>query len=161
MALKIENRFHKRIHCFNVEKNIKKLLQIVPAEHLIGLERIIIVDEIQVTKKRRFAGSYREKQRHEPSTIELSVNSIYRGMPKIFFYLPFISRFTLADILYHEIGHHYHHKFKHGVNKKTKENFADNYSKEMLNKAFWFWKLIFLPITPLVRYLSKNVSKSN
>ena len=158
MNIKIDNQLQNKIFWFNIEKNIRKLLGVIPKEHLIGLERITIVDEIKDRKAKRLAGVYEKKNGVRSATIELSVKSIYKGMPKIFFFLPFVAKFTLADVLFHEIGHHYHHNYKHGIGKARKEKFAENYRKEMLKKAFWLWVLIFRPISPLVRYLARLVA---
>jgi hypothetical protein len=158
MTVRIENHSQKKIFLFNLEKKINRLIDIIPKDHIIGLEKIVIVDEIKNKKVRNAAGIYKKKHGLEPAYIEISVEAVYKKMPKILFYLPFIAKFTLADVLYHEIGHHYHYKYKHGVNKRRKESFAENYRKDMLKKAFWIWLIFLKPISPLIRYLSKTVN---
>lgn len=158
MTVKIENHCQKKIFMFDVEKKISQLIGVIPKDHIIGLEKIIIVDEIKNKKAKDAAGIYKKKHGMESASIEISVEAVYRKMPKILFYLPFIAKFTLADVLYHEIGHHYHYKYKHGVNKNRKESFAENYRKEMLKKAFRMWLIFLRPISPLIKYLSKAVN---
>ena len=159
MTLKIENYYQKNFFLFNVESKIRELLDFIPNEHLVGLEKILVVDEIRNNKAKNAAGIYNQKHGSEPATIEISVDSVYRKMPKLFFFLPFIAKFLLADVLYHEIGHHYHHNYKHGVKKNRREIFAENYRKEMMKKAFRWWIFFLRPISPLIRYLAKVVNK--
>ena len=64
----------------------------------------------------------------------------------------------LAAVLFHEIGHHYQY-FTHGVSKKTEQNFANNYKKRMLKKAFFWWRLIMLPFAPLIYLLRGRYAK--
>lgn len=158
MKIKIENYVTKRIFWFNIDKTISNLLDIIPNEHLIGLEKIIVVDEIKYKKKKNAAGSYSAKNGWDSAIIELSIKSIYKGMPRILFLLPFVAKFSLANVLFHEIGHHYHHKFKHRICKGKKEAFAEDYRKSMLKRAFWGWKIILRPISPLIRWLAKIVN---
>jgi hypothetical protein len=155
LNIKIDNQLQRKIFWFDLEKNIRKLLGVIPKEHLIGLKRITIVDNIKDRKLNRLAGVYTPQTKSHPAAIELSVESIYKGMPKIFFLLPFVAKFSLADALFHEIGHHYHHNYKHKIDKANKEKFAESYRAEMLKKAFWLWALILRPISPLIRYLAR------
>lgn len=158
MKVNIENNVSKRMFWFNIDKAINNLLNVIPKEHLVGLEKIIVVDDIKLKKKKKAAGSYRAKIGWDPAVIELSIKSIYKGMPKILFLFPFVAKFSIASVLFHEIGHHHHHKFKHGIGRSKKETFAEDYSKTMLKKAFWGWKIILRPISPLIRWLAKVVS---
>ena len=118
MKILFDSNTKKRIFWLNFDKMILKLLDIVPKEHLIGIEKIVIVDEIKLKKGRKAAGAYKRKNGRDSAMVELSVKSIYKGMPRILFLLPFVAKFSLADVLFHEIGHHYHHKFKHRNQKQ-------------------------------------------
>ena len=158
MTVKIENRLSKKVPLFNIERRIKDLIKVVPQGHLIGLRKIIIVDTLLDKQAKNALAIYRKKNNNDLASIEISFNSLFQGMPKVLFWVPFVAKFTLAAALYHEIGHHYHYSFKHGINKKKKENFADNYEKEMLKKAFWLWRVLLFPIAPIVKYLSKKIA---
>ena len=43
-------------------------------------------------------------------------------------------RLCFAQILYHEIGHHHHHWFQHGVRKQQREAFAEQFAREQCVK---------------------------
>lgn len=156
---------HVEQHCqgtipFNIEKLIKRLLGYIPPEHLIGLNKIVILDDVThgPLNKKGAMGIYRHKEVQQPATIEIAVSVIYRGMPRVLFYMPFVAKFMLANTLYHEIGHHYQ-QFTHGVKKQAWEDFADNYRKEMIRKAFKGWLFLFKPFTPLIRLLSRKAQE--
>lgn len=61
MSLKIENRAKNRIIGFIVQRKVKKLICVVPNGHLIGLDEIVIVDEIEDKRRKGIGGIYRQK----------------------------------------------------------------------------------------------------
>jgi hypothetical protein len=142
---------------FNIEKVVEKLLSKVPKEHLIGLETIFIVDKIRYKKGNNINGLYWPKDDRRAAFIEIAVKDIYKDIPKFILYLPFIKDFMMADVLYHEIGHHYQN-YKHGISKNTREKFADNYKTYMLRREFRIWLLFMLPFKSLIRLLSNKLN---
>jgi hypothetical protein len=157
VSIKIENHYIDRISYFSVEKEIRRLISVTPKEHLVGLDKIVIVDELRDKRVRDGAAMYMKKNGIEPSFIEISLNSIYREVPTCLLYLPIFAKMLLAFVLYHEIGHHYYYNFSHGKKGEKKETFADNYSKQMIKKAFKIWLILLRPFSGLFRYLSKRV----
>ena len=85
MSTIIDNRTQTDIIGFNVSKKVNKLIQVVPKKHLIGLDKIIIVDQIKEKKKKGVGGIYRRKSKDQPCSIELALGIIFKGMPKILF----------------------------------------------------------------------------
>lgn len=159
MDLSAENKSKDKVIGFIIKRKVNKLIRAIPKEHLIGLEKIIILDEIPNNKRRDIGGLYRQKQKNQPCSIELSVSVIFKGMPRIFFFFPFIPDFSLADVLYHEIGHHCHKRLTHGIKKEREESFAEKYRSEMVKKRFKWWAPFFIPFSPLIRFLNKKVNK--
>ena len=156
MHLITENRSnHKIIGCL-IQRKINKLLRIIPQEHMVGLEKIILVDEITDKREADIGGIYTKNNINHLGIIKLSMNVIFKGMPKILFFFPFIPDFSLADVLYHEIGHHYQKSLTHGIKKKSQEPFAEKYKKDMLKKSFWGWRFFLKPLAPFVRYLANR-----
>ena len=139
----------------NIERLVRKLLVKVPEDHLVGLGSIILVDQVTHKRDKKSEGLYWQSKGQELAKIEIGVNTIYRAMPRFIFYLPFIAKFMLATVLYHEIGHHVQYS-THGIIKKDAENLAEKYKKEMLKKVFFLWRLFFLPISPLVHWLNHS-----
>jgi hypothetical protein len=145
---------------FNIEKFIHTLLRHVPSEHLTGLDMIVVVDQVTHKPSRKAGGIYWQKRGRRQAAIEIAVNAIYKGMPRFVLFLPFIAKFMLANVVYHEIGHHYQH-FTHGVTRREREIFAEQYRKQMLRKAFLRWRLFLFPLAPLIRWLSRIVNSKS
>jgi hypothetical protein len=157
MTLRIESQY-KRAIPLNIEKLAKNLLEKVPPEHLIGLDVISFVDTIPHKKNKLAGGLYWQKVGRDPALIEIGIEEIYRGMPRLCFFLPFIPKFMLANVLFHEIGHHFQ-RLAHGVSKREREAFADRYAKQMLKKVFRKWLFFLLPFAPLIHWLNRNAQR--
>lgn len=157
MNLKIENNYRGRLP-FDADGLVRKLLRTVPNEHLIGLGVIIFVDHIAHKRNKKTGGLYWRKTRQEPAKIEIAFDVIYKDMPRFILCLPFVAKFMIANVLYHEIGHHYQ-QLIHGVEKINEEKFAEQYKRQLLNSAFFWWRLLFVPISPLIHRLSNKHGK--
>jgi hypothetical protein len=143
---------------FDVERRVRRLLKSVPADHLIGLDEITIVDRVTHAKDKESGGLYWQRQGREPARIEIGISAVYRGVPRVVLYLPPVVDFILANVLYHEIGHH-HQQSVHGIGKKAAEAFADKYRKERIGKAFFWWLIILAPFSPLIHWLRRLANK--
>ena len=158
MDIRIDDQLQSSIRGFNIQKAVTKLLRIVPKEHLMGIDKIVIAGQM---KKREVSGTYRKGGGSEATVIEISFKSVYKKMPKFLFRFPFIPKFMLADALYHEIGHHFERNLSHGIKKREREKYADDYGKKMLKKAFFGWLILLYPLKPLVNYLNKKVQEKD
>lgn len=136
----------------NVERTIMVLLRKVPAEYLVGLDQIVIVSKSAQKGKKDAAGLYIPKYKDELARIELAIENIYEGMPRLFYYLPFVSRFMVARVLYHEIGHHYQFTKKR-LRKGQWEHDAENFAKIILKKEFFWWLTVMSPFFKLRRLI--------
>ncbi len=152
--MKIENLCRNKRAYLNPENKIVRLLKFIPSEHLVGLDRIVILDQTTSAdrKKRPVRGQYVPKRGREPAYIEIAVENVIKGMPSVFVCLPFVTNFMLANVLYHEIGHHYA-KSTHGITQQKQEQFANKYKVKSLVKAFKFWGMLLLPFKPIIRLL--------
>jgi len=157
MSVQIERRYRIKIP-IRVENVIKKLISQIPPEHLVGLGKIIVLDEVTHKRNHHSGGIYWQKDGTQPARIEIGINSVYGRMPRIVFFCPFVAKFMLANVLYHEIGHHYQ-SFTHGITQNKQEEFAEKYRMQMLRKAFFWWGLLFKPLSPLVHWLSRITNK--
>jgi len=161
MSVRVQN-YCRTSFSFKIERLLQNLLRVVPQEHLIGLDSIILVGQVTSKKSReqKAGGLYWQKWRQRPATIEIALDEIYRGVPKIVLHLPFIPKFILANALYHEIGHHYQQRFTHAAKNVGREEFAEKYKKQLLQKAFVGWRLLFLPLAPLIRWMRRRVLRA-
>lgn len=139
-----------------VNKILGNLLKVIPGEHLVGLESIIIKDDIKDKRiKGRIAGMYQPGYKNKKPFIVINYGTLFSDVPGIIRIIPFYFKLTLASTLYHEIGHHYHHQLKHGVKKSHMEEFVREYRKKMLAKAFWGWRYLLRPLTLLKVFTKK------
>jgi hypothetical protein len=152
MNIKVEKYYRVEIP-IDISCMVQNLLKKIPHEHLIGLGAIILMDELTNNKRSHgAAGLYWRKNGREEARIEIALSAIYKGMPKTFFYFPFVAKFMLASVLFHELGHHYQ-QHVHGITKKDEESFAEKYKKQMLKQAFSSWRFLLLPFSPLVHLI--------
>ena len=156
MTVKIENHLNSKMYSFFINRKIKRYLKHIPQSHLLGLGKITIENSLHGEGKKG-AAVYNRKFGNNAASIEIAFDAIYPGISKIQLFLPFFGNFILASTLYHEIGHHHHHSFQHGVNKKKSEAYADRYKKEMLDRALCGWKMILRPVAPLFRFIAKII----
>lgn len=157
LSVNIEKRYQGDVP-INLEKMLEKLLAKVHREHLIGLDKIIIVNRVTHKRDQKAGGLYWQKKGRELAKIEIAIDTIYKNMPKFVFFLPFITKFILDSVLYHEIGHHYQYSI-HGVKKEEMESFAEEYCNKILKKTFLVWRIFLLPFSPLVRWLNKMLNE--
>jgi len=151
--IKIINKYKGKM-AVNFEKKILKLLKFVPKKDLIGINEIIITNKAYERKYHLAGGLYIYKRDLNRASIEICIDVIFRQFPKILFYFPFISTFLLANILYHEIGHHCE-RITHNNKKKDSEEFADLYRKKIIHKAFKLWGYLIFPIFKIFKTLIK------
>lgn len=157
MTLKINNFVSNKTVGLLTETRLQKLCTVIPHEDIAGLEEVKIVDSFGDKKIRKAGGYYTSKKKDEACHIALAVNSIYRNMPLLIHFLPFIAFFLLARTFYHEVGHHYHKRYNYNTGNVGSEKFAEEYCNKMLKKKFKLWLLLFAPFKSLIRHLrNKN-----
>jgi len=156
MALKIRDLSSKKPVPFDCVEVVNGLLRHVPPEHLVGLGEIALVDVLSKEAREGIRGAYLAATREGAARIEISVPGIYARAPRFLFRSCFLRYLYLADVLYHEIGHHYVKRLRHGIDRKRGEVEAERYKKAMLRKAFPVWRRVLAPIGPLVRWLLRR-----
>jgi hypothetical protein len=129
----------------NIEKMIGKLLRVVPEENLAGLHSIVIVNKSAQKKSKDAAGLYVPQRKNELPRIEIAIDNVFEGLKRRYYFFPFIPKFILARVLYHEIGHHY--QFKHlRMKNKYREGYADKFCAKMINRELFLWMLFLRPV---------------
>src|SRR5262245_59547583 len=95
----------------------------VPMEHAGGLKSVILTDSASIGrgKTRRVAGRkydrnacrgfYHQQWRGQPAWIQLVVDNIVASQSPAFLRVQLVRDQTVADTLYHEVGHHLHFSF--------------------------------------------------
>ncbi|MBT5470002.1 MAG: hypothetical protein HOK41_05320 [Nitrospina sp.] len=135
-----------------MEKVVRNLLEVIPNEHLVGIDSITLFDKPQQKKYSDAQGMYWKKYELQPARIEIFLGNIYGEYYFKKFLMPSRWKWKLAGVLYHEIGHHYRH-FTHGINKKQNEDFAEKYKKEIRRKKYPYLVYLVKPLRPVIRWL--------
>jgi hypothetical protein len=161
MAIRIEAEIKNKIYKYYIHRMTRNLLKVIPKSHTIGLNKILITDEFN-SKNKKNIGLYWRKSKWRASSIEISYLAVYEEKPLRMF-IPCFGKGALALVLYHEIGHHYHHRLRHGINKEKREDFADKYEKHFTQRAFRKWRWILVPIAGVIDFISgkKRAPKKN
>jgi hypothetical protein len=132
--VKIINEVGKGPGFFNIDRIIRKSLKYCKPEHLIGLEKIVVLAAFNGSQKNAL-GLYNQKHKMKKASISLAFNKIYEGSPKWVFYFPIFFFTSMRLVLYHEIGHHCHYTLKHGVTKPNREEFAEQYKRRTMRAS--------------------------
>jgi hypothetical protein len=109
---------------FDAVPIVQRMLDSVPEKYLVGLRQVVLTNASglprklrrSVTKSRRHkvrfekaAGLYHPAFNGKPAWIEIFVDNILRGWESGWWLrFPLIREGKLADVLFHEIGHHIH-----------------------------------------------------
>lgn len=133
----------------------ERLLSVVDDRDLLDLEEIDIRDELTQRSKGACA-AYLASPDGPRGRIEISVPDVFAGLPRFFLLIPGSRRFVFAHALFHEIGHHVHHRRQHGINKRKVEQFAERYADAHLLRAFRTQLLFLVPFGRLLRWLVKR-----
>jgi hypothetical protein len=153
---------------FDVSSTVQHLLDSVPKKYLAGLSAVVLTDTGALSRKRRnstvkarqrkmrlnaAAGLYHATAKGNPAWIEIFVDNTVRGWEKtLWLHVPYFRESKLADVLFHEIGHHIHctvapeHREKEDVADVWKVRLQRNYHKQ----RFGWIRIVFRIIQPVL-----------
>ena len=137
MKIFISNEGEKELQRLkiNIHEAIEKLLAHVPDRDLIQLSHILVTDfpEKKLTRLQGARGAYYRKWNKQPARIEIYLKNIFGDTnPNFIKYFFPMAEFELAQVLFHEIGHHVEKTRSHGINKTNNEFHADQYAGKLL-----------------------------
>lgn len=152
----------------DVQPVVTRLLSSIPEGYLAGLSTVIITNASGLPRKRRrfksregkrkvpiksCLGLYYEEWEGTPAYIDLFVDNILSEYPLIIWRIPPFRDKFLAEILYHELGHHIHKT--RAPEFRGQELVADewehHFSRIFLRRRYWY----LLPLIPIVWFTSK------
>jgi hypothetical protein len=169
MSVKIENHSKTKTPKWT-ESRLQKLLATLPREHLIGLERIRLVDSVTDPRLRpgsvsELPGLYHPRQGTQKAWIEIAVG-VLLPQGKSFFkrLLPRMSfKANLAALLFSLVGQHYHLTLRHSVKKGQLESAVRAYTEKQLKswsaQEHTFRSRIFKPLQPTMERWAKALQK--
>jgi hypothetical protein len=171
MKIKIENNTSRASLPGHTEDTINKILKIIPREHLLGIDRVRLVDLIQDPRLRnvqknvsQLPGLYHPRQGSQSAWIEISMDVLLpqgslrkRLIPKLTF------KANLAAVLYSLVGQHHFLTLRHSVKKGNLEASVKDYTAKSIKK--WnekehnFRARLFKPFQPTLERWAKNLQR--
>lgn len=159
---------------FDAEKAVRRLLRIVAANFLWGLHTIVLTNvgalshnerEQKGLGRRRAPlreglGYYTRAWKGQPARITLLLDNVEKRWGRSWLRFGFVRDVVLADLFYHELGHHIHRL--HVPEYEGRENVADKWSKKLWGKflrhEYWYLLPLFYPFALVIR-LGKKIAK--
>jgi hypothetical protein len=157
------------------EENIQKALKFLPSEHLVGLDKVKLVDFIKtpqmkgvtVPVKGDLPGLYHPKVQNTKAYLEISIGALLQPTEGFAKRLMAKQQFkgNLAGILFGLVGQHYYLTLRHSVKKTNLEQLVRQYTEKNLKS--WsagqnqnsFRAKLFKPFQPLFERLAKWLNK--
>ena len=158
MALKIENQSTLKLP-HNFVQILQRILDQLPKEHLRGLERVRIVNQISdpripLPQRSSLPGLYHPKQGSSAAWLEISSNALFpndspffrRALQKLSF------KGNLAAVLFSLVGQHHYITMRHSLRKNQLEGAVRSYTEKHLRswneKNGGFRAKLFKPLQP-------------
>jgi hypothetical protein len=150
---------------------VERMLDSIPPNYLIGLDRVVLTDSAGLPRARRRAvtksrkrkvkiatalGLYHQEWEGERAWIEIFVDNTLRNWEKGWWLkLSFMREGLIGDVLFHEIGHHIHYTSR--PEHREKEDVADVWKvrlwRDYSSKRHALLNSVLYPLKPLIRFL--------
>ena len=124
---------------FDLAPIVRRMLESVPREYLLGLGEVVLTNRNALTRKQRRSvvksrrrkvsvgevrGLYHPAFNEGRAWIEIFVDNTLRGWERSgWLRIPLLREAKIGDVLFHEIGHHIH--FSHRPEYREREDVAD------------------------------------
>jgi len=156
----------------NVLKTLHRLLRTVPGKYLRGLDCIVLTNEAGMSRKDRVGRVWSRRRKFDKSRvlgryhgssrdcpyIELRVDKIISSLNGTFLRIPLLREIGFGSVLFHELGHHIHHKIC--PQHEEKEDVADQWAKKLIGnfirKQYWYALPILIPAAKIYRVLRRK-----
>ena len=152
-------------------KVIRRLLRRVPEKYTRGLDCVVLTNfsaqshRTRIGKltsrgrrvsKSRVRGLYHSQWQGRPAWIELYVDRICQDVPKWALWTPPLRDLIIAEVFYHELGHHVHlficpeYREKEDVADDWRRKFVGNF----LKREYWY----LIPVFKLLRLFKRKAA---
>jgi len=170
MPIKIDNLSQRQVLPGNLTETINHIVDAAPREHLRGLERIRLVDQIKDPRLRlgqtnNLPGLYHPKQGTQPAWLEVALEVLLPSTSP--FYKKWAARLSfksnLAAVIYSLIGQHYLLTLRHSVKKGQFEQSVRAYTEKQLKKwsesQHTLRSRLFKPLQPTLERWARSLQK--
>ena len=145
MLPEVEERYLEYRPPFDVSKIIRELISPVPTKYIRGLKRVLLVNSGSLSRRDRVGKVWSRKRKYSKDGvlgfyhpdrnapwIEIRVDraiEAWQGMPRWLFLLPIMRYIVIADVFYHELGHHIHYVLRPEF--RDREDVADTWRAKL------------------------------
>lgn len=158
----------------NTEKLIKEVLDFLPSEHLVGVEKVKLVDfikppqvKVELPVRGDLPGLYHPRAGGQAAWFEISIGALLQPTESFAKRLMARSAFrgNLAALLFSLAGQHYFLTLKHSIRKQNLElqvrQYTEKYLKEWgeIQQSKTIRGKIFKPFRPYLERLAKWLNK--
>jgi hypothetical protein len=170
MPIKIDNLSQRSALPGKLSETINRIVDATPREHLRGLERIRLVDEIKDPRLRigqtnNLPGLYHPKQGAQAAWLEIALEVLLPSSTP--FYKRWVARLSfksnLAAVIYSLIGQHYLLTLRHSVKKGQFEQSVRAYTEKQLKKwgenEHTLRSRLFKPLQPTLEKWARSLQK--
>jgi hypothetical protein len=159
-----------------VRKSVTRLIDGVPEKYVNGLHSVTLTKtntdglnhsrrrQKTISRKRKVSviecrGLYHQKWQGQQATIELFVDKIIHRWPDIVLKVPLVQDLLLADVLYHELGHHIHKTCapEHREREDVAEDWQKKLGRHYFHQNYKWIKPFGIILKPIVALLLKIV----
>jgi hypothetical protein len=165
--VKVVENFRGYEPSVRVVASVGRLIESVPEEYLHGLGAIVLTNRSALNHRRRrsktrsrgkrvaidrTAGFYHQAWQGEPAWIEIFLDGALEGLPVLLRRVALIREMFLAEILFHELGHHIHKTRR--PEYREREDVADDWARRLsrayFRRHYWYLRpiavLVHLPV---------------
>ena len=156
----VEEAYKDFVCPVNAPKAVERLLSGIPKQYLSGLGSVVLTNtgglsrgrrrQKTRSRKRRVAipdarGLYHQEWRGTPAWIEIFVDNVLGEWPAWELRIPFFRDMAIAEVLFHELGHHIHRT--QAPEYKEREDVAEKWERRLVRTYFWpkYWYIV-LPL---------------
>jgi hypothetical protein len=170
MAIKIENITSIKLPK-KTESQIEAILESLPREHLRGIERVRLVDNINeprlknLQQRTELPGLYHPRQGAQPAWLEVAIGVLLprskpihkRLMPRLSF------KGNLAAVIFSLVGQHYYLTLRHSVKRGQVEASVRAYTEKHLRawheRQHGLRARLFKPLQPTLERWGRGLQK--
>ena len=169
--VRIVAQYHNYTPPVDVYRSVRVLLKYVPAEHMAGLKLIVLMNSEEVGRRIRgkiFSDKYRVRPSdcsglYSTGRVILLVDRILAQYPEAFYLVPPFKTFVIAEVLYHEIGHHIHRLQQPGY-RAGKETVADEWKEKLLQRfllqRYWYLAKLVQILRPMINPIALRLKRT-
>ncbi|MGB6995498.1 MAG: hypothetical protein WBG00_19915 [Thermoanaerobaculia bacterium] len=156
----------------DVNRVVSRLLSDTASRYQIGLASVVLTNASGLSHDRRrektrhrgrkvgiaeIRGAYHQKWQGDPAWVEVFVDNTLNGIPLWLLRLPILQDAIVADVLFHEIGHHLHatQAPEHREPEDVAERWERRLWRQYARRHYWYLLPWFYPIHLGVRLWNK------